>query len=185
MASIRLLVFSTILLGVVYPLLVWMLAHLFFPTSAEVRKCALHGKTVGLYQIGQSFFSDRYFWSRPSAISKKSGPLRVSQASNLSWSSPILQVALRSRTESLIQSSGGLPSFVPDDLVMASASGLDPEISLKAALFQIARVAHARGVAEEEILSLVYQMEEVSVFGLFPRRVNVLKVNCELDRHYP
>ena len=78
-----------------------------------------------------------------------------------------------------------LPSFVPDDLVMASASGLDPEISLKAALFQIARVAHARGVAEEEILSLVYQMEEVSVFGLFPRRVNVLKVNCELDRHYP
>jgi K+-transporting ATPase ATPase C chain len=80
--------------------------------------------------------------------------------------------------------SGGAMPFVPDDLVMASASGLDPEISIKAALFQTPRVAKTRGISDEELCALIYHMEERTLLGLFPRRVNVLQLNCELDRHY-
>jgi K+-transporting ATPase ATPase C chain len=74
--------------------------------------------------------------------------------------------------------------LVPDDLVMASASGLDPDISLNAALVQVSRVAKARSISEEELRALIFHLEEPALLGLFPRRVNVLVLNCALDQHY-
>jgi K+-transporting ATPase ATPase C chain len=183
-ASVRLLVFSTIFFGMIYPFCVWTVAHFFFADASEGHKVSFHGRTVGLFYVGQTFSSPSYFWSRPSAISSGSLPLLVSQGSNLSWSSPVLRSTVEARVLALKETAKELPLAVPDDMIMASASGIDPEISLKAALFQVPRVAAARGVSEEELRALVFQVQEVSFFGLFPQRVNVLRLNCELDHHY-
>ena len=184
-ASIRLLIFSTLFFGCVYPLCIWTVAYFFFPSACDAHKVGVSGRTVGLLYVGQSFSSPGYFWSRPSAIPKESLPLLVSQGSNLSWSSPVLRSTVEARSRAL-RGHVEDPFFaVPDDMVMASASGIDPEISLKAALFQVPRVAAARKVSEDELRALVIHLEEPSIFGLFPRRINVLKMNCELDHHYP
>lgn len=184
-ASVFVLVFSTVFFGIIYPLAIWVVGCLFFPEASQVQRVTVHGCTVGLYHVGQNFSSPAYFWSRPSVISKEYAPLLVSTASNLSWSSPALRVAVEERVRRLkgpVQD----PLFsVPSDLIMASASGIDPEISLKAALFQVPRVAAARGVSEDELRALVVHEEENCLFGLFPHRVNVLKLNCALDHHYP
>ncbi len=184
-ASVRLLILATLLFGGVYPLCVWTVGRLLFPGAAEAHKVTLHGRTVGLHYVGQSFSSPAYFWSRPSAIPKEFLPLLVSKASNLSWSSAALRATVGQRTQALKGAVVAPLFLVPDDMVMASASGLDPQISLKAALFQVPRVATARGVSEDELLALVFHLEEESLFGLFPRSVNVLRLNCELDHHYP
>jgi potassium-transporting ATPase KdpC subunit len=184
-ASVRLLILATLLFGGVYPLCVWVIGRLFFPDAAEACKVTLHGRTVGLRYVGQSFSLPAYFWSRPSAIPKEFLPLLVSKSSNLSWSSTALRATVEQRARALKGAVADPLFSVPDDMVMASASGLDPQISLKAALFQVPRVAAARGVSEDELRALVLHVEEESLFGLFPRSVNVLRLNCELDHHYP
>ncbi len=181
----RLLLFATIVFGGVYPLCVWMVGRLLFPGAADAHAVSLHGCTVGLRYVGQPFSSPAYFWSRPSAIPKDHGPLLVSQGSHLPWSSPLLCTAVDERIQHLKESEHDRSVGVPDDMTMASASGIDPEISLNAALFQLPRVAAARGISEDELRALVLREEEPSLLGLFPRRVNVLKLNCELDRSYP
>jgi K+-transporting ATPase ATPase C chain len=183
-ASVCLLIFSTIFFGGVYPFCVWMVGRLFFPCASEAHKVAFHSRTVGLRYVGQTFFSPAYFWSRPSAIPKESFPLLVSQGSNLSWSSPVLRATVEERVHVLKGGAKNPLCSVPNDMIMASASGIDPDISLKAALFQVPRVALARGVSEDELRALVSRLEEASLCGLFPRRVNVLKLNCELDDRY-
>ena len=184
-ASIHLLVFATILFGVVYPFAVWVVAHFFFPAAAEGYVVTVNGQAVGLHNVGQTFTAKGYFWSRPSAIPQGAGPLLVSRASNLSWSSPVL----RSTVEAACGHLGGSCQICRLLFLWIwswhSASGMNPEISLKAALFQIPRVAAARGVSEDELRALVLHLEGGSLFGVFPHRVNVLKLNCELDHHYP
>ena len=176
---------STALFGVAYPFCVWMVGSIVFPHTAEVRAATVEGRPVGLLRVGQPFTSPAYFWSRPSALSKKFLPILVSQGSNLPPSSLELRAMVEKRAHVL---RGGMqdPFFaIPEDLIMASASGMDPDISLKAALFQVPRVAAARGISEDELRTLILRHEEPSLFGLFPRRVNVLFINCQLDRQYP
>jgi potassium-transporting ATPase KdpC subunit len=184
-ASVKLLFLGTFFFGLLYPFCIWVVAHLCFKDISEGEMATFHGRTVGLVSVGQSFSSQAYFWPRPSSLSKEYFPLIVSQGSNLSWSSPVLLSAVEARARALKGSADDLLYDVPHDMLMASASGIDPEISLKGALFQVPRVAAARGVSEDELRAIVLHMEEQSLWGLFPRRLNVLKLNCAIDHHYP
>ena len=180
-ASIRWLLCATVLFGIVYPFVVWVAAHLFFHDRAEGSLVICQDRPVGLRYVGQTFSSPKYFFSRPSDAPV--GPVLISGGSNLSWSSPLLQekVQIRART---------LPfpcwEVCPEEMIMASASGLDPEISVRAALCQVERIAKARNISEDEVRTLVFREEEETFLGLFPRRVNVLRLNCLLDvAHVP
>lgn len=170
---------GTLLFGAVYPLIVWSVAHLFFPFKAEGSKVFLNEKCVGLHFVGQTFVQEKYFWARPSWSYRVRDRL-ISGGSNLSWSSPLLRASVESKSRAWRQ----LGRDLPEDLVMASASGCDPEISLNAALIQVPRIARARGLSEEEVMALVRESEEPSFGKLFPKRVNVLRVNVELDGYF-
>ena len=167
-ASFRWLLCATVLFGVLYPFVIWAAAHLFFWDQAEGSRVVVSGRVVGLRYVGQTFSSQKYFFSRPSEALLE--PILVSRASNLSWSSPFLREKLRIRGP-----------CEADDMIMASASGLDPEISVRAAFCQVERIAKARNISEDELLSLISKEEEPTLLGLFPRRVNVLRLNCLLD----
>jgi K+-transporting ATPase ATPase C chain len=138
------------------------------------------GTIVGFSNIGQSFSRPEYFWPRP--VAKSISPL-ASGASNLSWSQPELKALIQERAAHLKQNNIQKP--IPEDLLMASASGLDPDISIQAAFSQARRIAQARKLTEEQVINLFLDNESSTLFGLFPRRINVLELNCQLDRHYP
>ena len=166
-ASIRWLFCATVLFGVIYPCTIWVAAHLFFSKQAEGSVVMVAGRTVGLRYVGQTFSSPKYFFSRPSEVPQ--GALLISGGSNLSWSSPLLREKVQRR---------GIN--IPEDMIMASASGLDPEISIRAALSQVERIAKAQNIPEDEVRFLILREEEPTLLGLFPRRVNVLRLNCLL-----
>ena len=175
-ASIRWLLCSTVLFGVLYPFAIWVVAHVFFWDKAEGSRLVVQGRVVGLRYVGQSFFSPKYFFSRPSEAPL--GPVLISGSSNLSWSSPLLREKVQNRAQALPSACWQVGS---DDMIMASASGLDPEISVRSALCQVGRVAKARNISEDEVRALVFKSEEKTLLGLFPRRVNVVRLNCRLD----
>ena len=162
-ASVRWLLCATVLFGLIYPLLIWAAAHLFFLDQAEGSRILVGGRVVGLRYVGQPFSSKKYFFSRPSEAVQ--GPVLISKASNR----PVLRE----------------PSLGTDDMIMASASGLDPEISVRAALLQVERIAKARAISEDDLRALIFKEEEPTLLGLFPRRVNVLRLNCILDKGLP
>jgi K+-transporting ATPase ATPase C chain len=173
------LVFS-LLLGVVYPLLVTGIGRLLFPSRANGSLISTEGRVVGSELVGQSFVSARYFHGRPSASGYDA---MSSGASNLGPTNPDFLLAVRNRVEAIRQENGipaGVP--VPADLVLASASGLDPEVSIESALLQVGRVAAARGLEPGIIRSLVEEMAVGPFLGAFgDRRVNVLRLNLALD----
>ena len=173
-ASVRWLLCATILFGVCYPLTVWVAAHLLFPDRAEGSTVVVQGRVIGLRYVGQPFSSPKYFFSRPSDAPQ--GPVLISGGSNLSWSSPLLRTKVESRARAFPNM-----MYEPEDMLMASASGLDPEISVRAALCQVERIAKARNISEDTVRALVFSEEEPTLLGLFPRRVNVLRLNCLLD----
>lgn len=175
-ASIRWLLCATVLFGVLYPLAIWVVAHVFFWDKAEGGRVVIQGRVVGLRSVGQSFSSPKYFFSRPSEAPL--GSVLISGSSNLPWSSPLLRQKVQNRAQTLPSACWQVGS---DDMIMASASGLDPEISVRSALCQVGRVAKARNISEDEVRALVFKTEEKTLLGLFPRRVNVLKLNCRLD----
>lgn len=177
--SVRCLLCSTVLFGVAYPFLIWMWGIFVFPDSAIGSPVYKNKELIGLHYVGQRFSSPEWFWSRPSAV--KQTPILVSGASNLSWSDPRLKTLVEGRAQSLFNSECGP---VPDDLLMSSASGCDPEISVKAALFQVSRIAAVRNVSPDDLRAMIFEMEEPTIFGLFPRRVNVLRLNCRLNAQY-
>jgi K+-transporting ATPase ATPase C chain len=178
-ASIRWLLCATVLFGILYPFAIWVTAHLFFRDRAEGSTIGALGRTVGLLHVGQTFSSPKYFFSRPSDAPQ--GPVLISGGSNLSWSSPLLRQRVQNRARAFPTLDWAVG---PDEMIMASASGLDPEISVRAALCQVGRIAKARNISEDEIRALVFQEEQETVLGLFPRRVNVLQLNCLLDALY-
>jgi potassium-transporting ATPase KdpC subunit len=178
-ASCIVLLIGTLLFGVVYPLAIWTLCHIFFPHQAEGSPVSIEKGVCGLHNVGQTFSSDAYFWGRPSARPILETEVIVSGASNLPWSSPKLRSIVEARKKALLKTD----ERVPNDLIMASASGIDPEISFQSAVFQIPRIAKARNMQESELRALICYVEEPTMLGLFPRRVNVLKLNLELDRH--
>ena len=180
--ALSLLLAMTVLVGVIYPALVTGLGQVLFPHTANGSVIEKDGKPLGSELIGQSFTDPKYFWSRPSATSPFPDNPSSSGASNLGPTNPALTAAVKQRIHALRAADPGNNAPVPVDLVTASASGVDPDISPAAARYQIARVARARGMSVEDVTRLVGRATEGRQFGLLGEpRVNVLKLNLMLD----
>ena len=186
LASLRpalvLFLLLTVLTGFLYPLVVTGVAQLLFPARAAGSIVTRDGHAVGSRLIGQSFGDPKYFWSRPSATTPQPYNGTASTGSNLGPLNPALRDAIRSRVAALRAADPGNSAPVPIDLVTASGSGLDPEISLAAANYQAARVARARGLAAGRVQALIAQHAEGTLLGVLGEpRVNVLELNLALD----
>lgn len=180
--AIVLFLIMTVITGVVYPLVVTGLAQVAFPQQAAGSLIVKDGKVIGSHLIGQSFSDPKYFWSRPSATSPQPYNGLASTGSNLGPLNPALTDAVKSRIDALHAADPTNTAHVPVDLVTASASGLDPEISVAAAQYQAARVARSRGIALEAVRVLIAahsQGKFLEVIG--EPRVNVLELNLALD----
>jgi len=183
LASLRMLVVLSVMTGVVYPLVTWGIAQGAFPRAANGSLVTQDGKTVASSLIGQPFDDPKYFWSRPSATSPQPYNGASSSGSNLGPRNPALTDAVKDRVKALRDADSGNTAPVPADLVTASASGLDPDISVAAAQFQAARVAKARGVAPATVLAIIDQHVAGRTFGVLGEpRVNVVQLNLDLDR---
>ena len=181
--ALSLLVLFSLLCGLAYPALVTGVAQAIFPDQANGSLVRSGGRAVGSKRIGQPFADPRNFWGRPSATSPVPYDASASAASNLGPSNPALREAVRARVAALRTADPGNGSPVPVDLVTTSASGLDPDISPAAALYQVPRVARARGLPEAAVRRLVGAHVEPRTLGLLGEpRVNVLELNLALDR---
>jgi potassium-transporting ATPase KdpC subunit len=181
--ALSLLLAMTILLGIGYPLLITGIAKLAFARQAEGSLIHEDGKLIGSTLIGQSFSDPKYFWGRPSATSPQPYNGLASGASNLGPLNPALLDAVKANAKALHDADPENRQPIPVDLVTASGSGLDPEISIAAAEYQAARVARARNLTVERIEALIDAHEEGRLFGFIgERRVNVLTLNLALDR---
>jgi K+-transporting ATPase ATPase C chain len=181
--AVSLFVVMTLVTGVAYPLLVTGVANIAFPGQAAGSLVVKDGKPVGSLLIGQSFTDPKYFWGRPSATGPMTNNASGSGGSNLGPLNPALVDGVRSRVEALRAADPGNTAPVPVDLVTTSASGLDPHISAAAALYQVQRVARARGVAPESVRTLVERHTEGRLLGILGEpRVNVLALNLALDQ---
>ena len=174
----------TFLTGVVYPLLVTGLAQGLFPAQAHGSLVFRDGQAVGSTLIGQSFTEPKYFWSRPSATSPMANNAAASSGSNLGPLNPALLDAVKGRVAALRAADPANTTAIPVDLVTASASGLDPHISLAAAQYQLGRVAKARQLSNQVVQGLIDQATQRPVLGLLGEPVvNVLQLNLALDAH--
>jgi K+-transporting ATPase ATPase C chain len=176
-------VVTTVLLGLVYPLVVTGVAQVLFPEKANGQLIERNGKVVGSRIIGQAFSSPRYFHSRPSAAGTGYDAAN-SGGTNLGPTNKKLIDSVKAAVDEAKKDNPDAP--VPIDLVTSSASGLDPHISPAAAAFQIPRVARERGVPEAELRGLVESNTDARQLGFFGEAgVNVLMLNLALDSRYP
>ena len=172
----------SLLTGLLYPLATTGIAQLLFPRQAQGSLLLRNGKPVGSELIGQGFADPGHFWSRPSATSPRPNDASASSGSNQGPLNPALTDAVKARVDALRAADPGNTLPVPVDLVTASASGLDPHISLAAAQYQVARVAKARRLDEARVRTLVASHAEGALWGLLGEaRVNVLKLNLALE----
>jgi K+-transporting ATPase ATPase C chain len=173
----------TLICGVLYPVAVTGIAQAAFPAAANGSLVEKDGEVVGSSLIGQQFTAPGYFWGRPSATGPMPNNGGGSGGSNQGPLNPALQEAVKGRIAALRAADPGNTAPVPVDLVSASGSGLDPEISLAAAQYQAARVARARGLSHERVNALIEQHTQLRALGLFGEpRVNVLALNLDLDQ---
>ncbi|MBI2784368.1 MAG: potassium-transporting ATPase subunit KdpC [Gammaproteobacteria bacterium] len=180
--ALSLFVLLSVLTGLIYPLAVTGTGQLLFPWQAKGSLLAVHGRPVGSALIGQNFTDPRHFWGRPSATSPQPYNGAASSGSNQGPLNPALTAAVESRIAVLRAADPGNHQPVPVDLVTASASGLDPDISLAAAHYQAARVARARGLPVEQVAALIERQAEWAWLGaLGEPRINVLRLNLALD----
>jgi K+-transporting ATPase ATPase C chain len=183
--SLVMLVLMTLVTGVVYPLVVTGIAQVAFAHTANGSVTERDGKALGSDLIGQAFTDPKYFWPRPSATSPFPDNPSSSGASNLGPTNPALIDAVKQRIDALRAADPGNDAPVPVDLVTASASGVDPDISPAAARYQIARVARVRGMSVDDVTRLVDRATTGRQFGILGEpRVNVLKLNLMLDRKW-
>lgn len=173
----------SLLTGIAYPLLMLVVGRVAFPEQAAGSLVLRDGKVVGSALIGQPFALPRYFWSRPSATTPMPYNAASSGGSNLGPLNPALVDAVRPRIAALRAGGATNDSAIPGDLVTASASGLDPDVSAAAALYQVERVAAARHLAVDKVRALVDAHIQPPQLGFLGEpRVNVLLLNLELDR---
>ena len=179
--AILMTIATTVLLGIIYPLAVTGIAQVLFPKKANGQLIEANGKVIGSRVIAQAFTAPGYFHPRPSAVNYDP---TGSNGSQLGPTNQKLIDRVKGDTATLHAENAGAP--VPIDLVTASASGLDPEITPAAAAFQISRVASARGINEDQLRELVSKHTEDRQWGFLGEpRVNVLELNLELDKQFP
>jgi K+-transporting ATPase ATPase C chain len=170
--------------GVIYPLAITGVAQVVFHHQANGSLIYQDERLVGSSLIGQPFDDPKYFWSRPSATGPVPYNAAASSGSNLGPIEPNLTNALQSRAETLKQVDPGNELMIPVDLITASGSGLDPDISPAAAEYQVARVARVRGIPAEKVRESVTRHTRRRTLGVLGEdRVNVLTLNLELDGH--
>jgi potassium-transporting ATPase KdpC subunit len=180
------IILFTIVTGVLYPLLVTGIAQLIFPDKANGSLLQKNGKTIGSELIGQPFSSAKYFWSRPSATRLFAYNAAASSGSNYGPLSPALLDVAQKRIKDLKDADPLDSQPIPVDLVTASGSGLDPHISVAAALYQLPRVARSRDLSEGRVRSLMDQYTEERQLGFLGEpRVNVFRLNFALDDSQP
>jgi len=180
--AIILLALLTLITGVIYPLVVTVIAQVAFPAQANGNLIVKDGKAIGAELIGQPFDDPKYFWGRLSATGPFPYNAAASSGSNLGPTNPALFEAVQVRIDALQAADPDNARSIPVDLVTASGSGLDPHISPAAAEYQVARVARARGLDESVVRQLVVQHTQGRDLGVLGEpRVNVLGLNLALD----
>ena len=172
----------TLLTGVLYPLVITGIAQVIFPVQANGNLIQHDGKVAGSALIGQPFTSPEYFWGRLSATSTVPYNSGVSSGSNIGPTNPALIDEVKARVDALHAADPANTKPIPVDLVTSSGSGLDPDISIAAANYQVPRIARERNLSESDVAALVAQQTEHQQFGILGEpRVNVLKLNLALD----
>ncbi|MFW2000116.1 potassium-transporting ATPase subunit KdpC [Acinetobacter ursingii] len=178
--SIGLVVVGFLISGALYSMASVSFAQLMFPKQANGSVIELNGKIVGSSLVGQTFVSDHYFHARPSAIAYDADAVG---GSNLAVSNPELQKQIKERTLQFAQNNQIVEQQVPPEMITASGSGIDPDISPESALLQVKRVAQQRALSEQKVRDLVQQQIQSVQLGLYGQaRVNVLQLNIALDQ---
>jgi len=181
-SCLGLFILLTVITGVLYPVFVTGLAKTLFPNKASGSIVYKGDQAIGSELIGQNFTNAKYFWGRPSATGPQPYNATASSGSNQGPLNPALVDAVKGRIEALQNADPANKQPIPMDLVTASASGLDPEISLQAAQYQASRVAKARKMNIEKVSELIVANTQDRQWGIFGEpRVNVLKLNLALD----
>ncbi len=181
--AVRFTIATTIVFGLIYPLVATGLSQLIFPKQANGSLITKNGQVIGSRLIAQGFTADKYFHPRPSAAGNGYDPTS-SGGSNLGPTNKQLVDRVKQDVAKLQQENPGTP--IPADMVTTSGSGLDPEISPDSAEFQIPRVAKARGISGDALRTMVARHTEARQLGVLGgMRVNVLELNLDLDEHYP
>ena len=180
--ALTLFVLLSLVTGLAYPLLVTGAAQALMSDAAQGSLVTRDGRLLGSALIGQSFTHPTYFWSRPSATAPDAYNAAASGGSNLGPTNPALTTAVKARIAALRAADPGNTASIPVDLVTASASGLDPHISVAAALYQLPRVARARSLPESTLQQLVEEQRQWPLLGFLGEpTVNVLRLNMALD----
>jgi len=181
--AVTLLVVMTALLGIVYPLAITGISQVAFPRQAAGSLVTSDGKLIGSTLIGQSFSDAKYFWGRPSATTPQPYNGVSSSGSNLGPLNPALIDAVKANAKALRDADPGNTQPIPVELVTASASGLDPEISPAGARYQAGRVARVRGIPRAQVEALIAAHQQGRLLGFIgEHRINVLELNLALDR---
>ena len=184
--GLRIKLFLTVLLGVVYPLAITGISQVVFPHQANGSLVTSGGKVIGSELIGQNFTKPEYFQPRPSAAGSDGYDGRSSGGSNLGPTSQKLMDRTKASVDKFRKENPDYQEPIPADLLTASASGLDPHISPDSALAQAPRVAKTRNIATASVRQLISQHTEGPDLGLLGEpRVNVLRLNLALDQRYP
>ncbi len=179
-SSLGLVLVGFLIAGVFYCSVSVSLAQLLFPKQANGSVIELNGKIVGSSLVGQNFVSEQYFHGRPSAVSYNVDGMA---GSNLAISNPDLQTQIKERTAQFAQNNQMTEQHVPNEMVTASGSGIDPDISPESAFLQVKRVAQQRHLPEQQVRDLVHQQIQPAQFGIYGQaRVNVLQLNLALDQ---
>src|SRR4029079_2023948 len=177
--SLKLTLVMLIICAVLYPLLIAGIGKA-TPGGGKGKTLSINGKVVGYELIGQKFTEDKYFWGRPSAVDYNAAG---SSGSNKGPSNPDYLKIVQDRIDTfLVHNPGAKKEEIPADLVTASGSGLDPDISPASAYIQVKRVAAVRGIPADKVKALVDEHTEGPLFGMLgPSKINVLKLNVALD----
>ena len=184
--GLRIKLFLTVLLGVLYPLAITGISQLLFPHQANGSLITARGKVVGSELIGQNFTRPEYFHPRPSAAGNDGYDATASAGSNLGPTNQKLIDRVKASADKFYKENPDYHGPIPSDLVTTSGSGLDPHVSPDSARAQAARVANARGISTDDMNQLIAQFTETPTLGIFGEsRVNVLRLNLALDERWP